>query len=91
MEILQIVQILLVSYNRYNLKRSIISNAQSHVAVSFETPEYTANSCLGTLRLLEAIRLLGLSNKTKYLSSKYKRIVWVKCKRFPKRDNSFLS
>ena len=40
--------------------------AQSHVAVSFETPEYTANSdALGTLRILEAIRILGLTNKTK--------------------------
>lgn len=41
--------------------------AQSHVHVSFEAPEYTANSdALGTLRLLEAIRLLGLENKTKF-------------------------
>jgi GDPmannose 4,6-dehydratase len=41
--------------------------AQSHVQVSFETPEYTANSdALGTLRLLEAIRILGLTNKTKF-------------------------
>lgn len=41
--------------------------AQSHVKVSFETPEYTANSdALGALRLLEAIRLLGLSSKTKF-------------------------
>jgi GDPmannose 4,6-dehydratase len=41
--------------------------AQSHVAVSFETPEYTANSdALGTLRLLEAIRILGLEKKTKF-------------------------
>ena len=40
--------------------------AQSHVAVSFESPEYTANSdALGTLRLLEAIRILGLSKKTR--------------------------
>ena len=40
--------------------------AQSHVAVSFESPEYTANSdALGTLRILEAIRILGLTNKTK--------------------------
>ncbi len=40
--------------------------AQSHVAVSFETPEYTANcDALGTLRILEAIRILNLSNKTK--------------------------
>ncbi|RKZ71199.1 MAG: GDP-mannose 4,6-dehydratase [Candidatus Parabeggiatoa sp. nov. 1] len=41
--------------------------AQSHVAVSFETPEYTANSdALGTLRLLEAIRILGLEQKTRF-------------------------
>ncbi|AGF78941.1 GDP-mannose 4,6-dehydratase [Desulfocapsa sulfexigens DSM 10523] len=41
--------------------------AQSHVAVSFETPEYTANSdALGTLRVLEAIRILGLEGKTKF-------------------------
>ena len=40
--------------------------AQSHVAVSFESPEYTANSdALGTLRILEAVKLLGLANKTK--------------------------
>jgi GDPmannose 4,6-dehydratase len=41
--------------------------AQSHVAVSFEEPEYTANSdALGPLRILEAIRLLGLAKKTKF-------------------------
>ena len=41
--------------------------AQSHVAVSFEEPEYTANSdAMGTLRLLEAIRILGLSAKTRF-------------------------
>ena len=40
--------------------------AQSHVAVSFEAPEYTANSdALGTLRILEAVRLLGLKDKTR--------------------------
>jgi GDPmannose 4,6-dehydratase len=40
--------------------------AQSHVAVSFEAPEYTANSdALGTLRILEAVRMLGLSQKTR--------------------------
>jgi len=40
--------------------------AQSHVAVSFESPEYTANSdAIGTLRILEAVRMLGLINKTK--------------------------
>jgi GDPmannose 4,6-dehydratase len=41
--------------------------AQSHVAVSFEEPEYTANSdALGTLRVLEAIRILGLGDKTRF-------------------------
>jgi len=41
--------------------------AQSHVKVSFETPEYTANADgLGTLRLLEAIRILGLEGKTRF-------------------------
>ncbi|MDP3111472.1 MAG: GDP-mannose 4,6-dehydratase [Thermodesulfovibrionales bacterium] len=41
--------------------------AQSHVKVSFETPEYTANAdALGTLRVLEAIRLLGMTDKTKF-------------------------
>jgi GDPmannose 4,6-dehydratase len=40
--------------------------AQSHVAVSFEAPEYTANSdALGTLRILEAVRILGLTHKTR--------------------------
>ncbi|MDP3868380.1 GDP-mannose 4,6-dehydratase [Phenylobacterium sp.] len=41
--------------------------AQSHVAVSFETPEYTANAdAVGALRLLEAIRILGLEKKSRY-------------------------
>lgn len=41
--------------------------AQSHVQVSFETPEYTANAdALGTLRLLEAIRILGLKDKVRF-------------------------
>ena len=41
--------------------------AQSHVAVSFESPEYTADTdALGTLRILEGIRLLGLENKTRF-------------------------
>jgi GDPmannose 4,6-dehydratase len=41
--------------------------AQSHVAVSFEEPEYTANSdALGTLRLLEALRIVGIEKKTRF-------------------------
>src|SRR5438105_2128840 len=41
--------------------------AQSHVHVSFETPEYTANAdALGTLRLLEAIRILGMSRSVRF-------------------------
>ena len=41
--------------------------AQSHVQVSFETPEYTANAdALGTLRLLEAMRILGIARKTRF-------------------------
>ncbi len=41
--------------------------AQSHVQVSFETPEYTANAdAMGTLRILEAIRILGLGEKTRF-------------------------
>src|SRR6202012_3568423 len=41
--------------------------AQSHVAVSFEEPEYTANSdALGSLRILEAMRILGLEKKTRF-------------------------
>uniref|UniRef100_A0A831XEX2 GDP-mannose 4,6-dehydratase n=1 Tax=Geobacter metallireducens TaxID=28232 RepID=A0A831XEX2_GEOME len=41
--------------------------AQSHVAVSFETPEYTANAdAIGPLRILEAIRILGLEQKTRF-------------------------
>src|ERR1700746_1831511 len=41
--------------------------AQSHVQVSFETPEYTANSdALGTLRLLEALRILGMTERVRF-------------------------
>ena len=61
------------SSNLINLVQSIqpdeIYNlaAQSHVKVSFETPEYTANSdAIGTLRLLEAIRICGLEKKTRF-------------------------
>jgi GDPmannose 4,6-dehydratase len=52
-----------------NLERLEVYNlgAMSHVKVSFETPEYTANAyAIGTLRILEAIRILKLENKTKF-------------------------
>src|SRR3546814_5348933 len=45
--------------------------AMSHVAVSFETPEYTANAdAIGTLRILEAIRILGLEKKTRFYQAR---------------------
>ncbi|QNJ00527.1 GDP-mannose 4/6-dehydratase [Synechococcus sp. A15-62] len=60
--------------------------AQSHVAVSFEAPEYTANSdALGTLRILEAVRMLGLTKKTRiYQASKVSFTAW--CRKFPRRN-----
>ena len=46
-----------------------ITGAQSHVAVSFENPEYTADvDAIGTLRILEAIRILGLTKKPVFIS-----------------------
>ena len=49
--------------------------AQSHVAVSFEEPEYTANSdAIGTLRLLDSIRILGFEKKTRFYQALVKNI-----------------
>lgn len=52
----------------------------SHVKVSFDTPEYTANAdALGTLRILEAVRLLGLTGKTRiYQASTSELYGWVR-------------
>ena len=51
---------------KFNLREIYNLAAQSHVKVSFETPEYTANADgIGTLRVLEAVRILGLTKKTK--------------------------
>ena len=52
--------------------------AQSHVKVSFESPEYTADTdALGTLRILEAIRILGLEKKTRFYQASTFGTVWA--------------
>ncbi len=62
--------------------------AQSHVKVSFETPEYTANAdALGTLRLLEAIRLLGLKDKTRFYQASTSEL-FGKVREVPQTENT---
>ncbi|AKC87226.1 GDP-mannose 4,6-dehydratase [Pseudoxanthomonas suwonensis] len=62
--------------------------AQSHVAVSFESPEYTANSdALGTLRLLEAIRILGLEKKTRFYQASTSEL-YGKVQEIPQREST---
>jgi GDPmannose 4,6-dehydratase len=62
--------------------------AQSHVAVSFETPEYTANSdALGTLRLLEAIRILGLEKRTRFYQASTSEMFGKVCET-PQRETT---
>ncbi len=62
--------------------------AQSHVAVSFETPEYTANSdALGTLRVLEAIRILGLEKKTRFYQASTSEM-FGKAQEIPQRETT---
>ena len=62
--------------------------AQSHVAVSFETPEYTANSdAVGTLRLLEAIRILGLEKKTRFYQASTSEM-FGKVQEIPQRETT---
>ena len=62
--------------------------AQSHVQVSFETPEYTANSdALGTLRILEAIRLLGLKDKTRFYQASTSEM-FGKVQEVPQTENT---
>jgi GDPmannose 4,6-dehydratase len=62
--------------------------AQSHVYVSFETPEYTANSDgLGTLRLLEAIRILGLQQKTRFYQASTSEM-FGKVQEIPQRETT---
>ena len=62
--------------------------AQSHVSVSFETPEYTANSdALGTLRILEAVRILGFIQKTKIYQASTSEL-YGKIKESPQNENT---
>jgi len=62
--------------------------AQSHVAVSFEEPEYTADSdALGTLRLLEAIRTLGLTDKTRFYQASTSEL-FGKVQETPQRETT---
>jgi GDPmannose 4,6-dehydratase len=62
--------------------------AQSHVKVSFETPEYTANAdAIGTLRLLEAIRILGLGKSTKFYQASTSEL-YGKVQEVPQRETT---
>ena len=62
--------------------------AQSHVLVSFETPEYTANSdALGALRILEAIRILGMENKTRFYQASSSEM-YGKVREIPQTENT---
>ena len=62
--------------------------AQSHVAVSFEAPEYTANvDALGTLRILEAVRICGLTGKTRIYQASTSELYGL-VKETPQRENT---
>ena len=62
--------------------------AQSHVAVSFESPEYTANSdALGTLRILEAVRILGLIDKTRIYQASTSEL-YGKVQEIPQKEST---
>ena len=62
--------------------------AQSHVRISFDIPEYTANAdALGSLRILEAIRILGLENKTKYYQASTSEL-YGKVQEIPQKETT---
>jgi GDPmannose 4,6-dehydratase len=64
--------------------------AQSHVMVSFETPEYTANTdAVGTLRILEAIRLLGLEKKTRFYQASTSEMFGLTGEKLLNEDSKF--
>ena len=65
--------------------------AQSHVAVSFEAPEYTANcDALGTLRILEAVRMLGLTESTRIYQASTSELYGL-VQEIPQKEHPFLS
>ena len=65
--------------------------AQSHVAVSFDSPEYTANcDALGTLRILEAVRILGLVSKTRIYQASTSELYGL-VQQVPQNESTFLS
>src|SRR6202167_1886951 len=62
--------------------------AQSHVQVSFETPEYTANAdATGALRILEAIRILGLKEKTRFYQASTSEL-YGKVQEIPQKETT---
>ena len=62
--------------------------AQSHVAVSFETPEYTANAdALGTLRMLEAMRILGMEKRARFYQASTSEL-YGKAQEVPQRETT---
>lgn len=66
--------------------------AQSHVKVSFDVPEYTAEAdAVGTLRMLEAVRILGLEKKTKIYQASTSELFGLGAGSSSERDHSFLS
>ena len=65
--------------------------AMSHVAVSFESPEYAADiDAIGTLRILEAIRILGLQNKTRFYQASTSEL-YGKVQEIPQKNDAILS
>lgn len=71
--------------------KSTTLGAMSHVAVSFESPEYTADvDAMGTLRLLEAIRFLGLEKKTRFYQASTSELYGFGAGNSTERDHAVL-
>src|SRR5438046_9206835 len=63
-------------------------SAQSHVGVSFESPEYTANAdAVGVLRLLEAIRILGMEKETRFYQASTSELYGL-AQEFPQKETT---